>query len=208
MNSAAYTPTNTAAQACPTIGSNWQASEKLPPSPNPDLCECMVKSLKCGVKDNVSDKDIGKLFGIVCGYDGICDGISGNATSGKYGAYSMCQARDRVSFAINRYYEQQVAKGNGDSACDFDGAAELKSSSSTSGTCGTLLNEAGVEGTGTVTSSPTSPGGSGAASTGSSSSSSAAARPMAVPGSVQVGMWQFGAYIITAVIAGVGMIVL
>ncbi|KAL1962972.1 hypothetical protein VTN77DRAFT_8818 [Rasamsonia byssochlamydoides] len=201
VNSASYTPTNTAAQACPTIGPDWQASSKLPPSPNANLCECMVNSLKCVVKDSVSDEDVGKLFGTVCGY-GVCDGISTNATSGQYGAYSMCKAKDQLSFAINQYYEQQVAQGNGASACDFNGAAQTQTPS-TGGSCDVLLKEAAA-GTGTVTSSPTS--GSGAASTGSSSVG--AARPMAAPGSVQVGLWQFGAYIITAVIAGVGMIVL
>lgn len=206
VNSASYSPTNTAAKACPTVNADWESSDNLPPSPNPDLCECMVNTLKCVVKDSVDDKDIGKLFGTVCGY-GVCGGISANASSGEFGAYSMCKAKDKLSFAMNQYYEQQAAKGNGASACDFNGAAETKSPSSTGGSCSALLKEAGPSGMGTVTSSPTSGGGSGAASTGGSTSSGAA-QPMVTPGSFQVGAWQFGAYIVTAMVAGIGMIVL
>jgi hypothetical protein len=200
VNSASYTPTNSAAQACPTVGSDWEASSKLPPSPNQDLCACMVNSLKCAVKDSVSDKEIGQLFGTVCSY-GVCDGITANATSGAYGAYSMCQAKDKLSFAMNQYYEQQVVKGNGASGCDFNGAAQTKSPISGGSHCDVLLKEAGPSGSGTVTSSSNKGASSGAAS-------SAGARPMTAPGSVQVGMWQFGAYIITAAVAGIGMILL
>lgn len=208
VNSASYSPTNTAAQSCPTVGSSWEASDTLPPSPNPDLCECMMDSLTCTVKDTVSDKDVGKLFGTVCGLGGsVCDGIASNATTGKYGAYSMCSAKEKLSFIVDVYYRQQADQGNGNNACDFDGAASTKAAGNTDGSCSTLLKEA-ASGTGTVTASPTNGGGSGAASTGGSSTSTGAARPMSAPGSVQVGMWQFGVYIVAALIAGVGMIAL
>ncbi|KAL1970919.1 hypothetical protein VTN77DRAFT_2753 [Rasamsonia byssochlamydoides] len=201
VNSASYTPTNTALQACPTVDANWQASPKLPPTPNQELCNCMVNSLTCVLKDSVDSSEYGKLFGQVCGY-GVCAGITANATTGTYGAYSMCEASQQLSFVMNEYYQQQVAKGNGDSACDFGGAASTKAAVSPTGTCATLINEAGAQGTGSVTSSPTG----GAAATGSTSSG--AAFHVAVPASVSVGSWQLGAYIMTAVLSGMGMILL
>ena len=123
-----------------------------------------------------------------------------------YGAYSMCDGNDQLSFAINQYYQGQVQQGNGASACDFGGSASTQSSSSPTGSCSVLLEQAGSQGTGSVAANPTA---TGLNSSGSgSSSSSAAARPMAAPSSVHFGMWQVGAYIFTAAVAGVGMIIL
>ncbi|KAL1978771.1 hypothetical protein VTN31DRAFT_1630 [Thermomyces dupontii] len=194
-----YTPTNTALSSCPSVHSGWQSNPKLPPSPNEDLCKCMVSSLSCKAKDNLSDKEIAQLFGTVCGY-GVCDGISGNAREGEYGAYSMCSPKDKLSFAINVYYQQQVEEGNGDTACDFDGAAELQDAEEPSGTCASLLEQAGPEGTGTVSSS--------SSSSDDADESEGAASHLVMPASVRVGLWQVGAYLAVAAVTGVGMIVL
>lgn len=204
VNSASYTPTNTVPAACPTVDSVWQAASNLPPSPNAELCSCMMDTLSCTLKDDVTDEQVGKLFGTVCGFGNVCEGVVGNATTGKYGAYSMCEAKQRLAFAMNVYYEQQKAKGNAESACDFGGAATTQAAQSPSGTCASLINEAGSAGTGTVTSSPT--GGSGAAASGSKSSG--AAFHQASPLAITVGSWQLGAYILTAVLSGMGMILL
>lgn len=202
VNKAEYTPTNTALQACPTIGDDWKAAASpLPPTPNKELCSCMMDSLTCVVKDDISQKELGKLFGVVCGY-GVCDGITANGTTGKYGAYSMCAAKEQLSFAMNKYYEEQVAKGNGAQACDFGGAATTKSAVTPTGTCKDLMSQAGADGTGTVTSAPTAGGATAAAA------SEGAAGPMVAPTAVNFGMLQLGAYIITAFIAGAGMILL
>jgi 1,3-beta-glucanosyltransferase GAS1 len=209
VSQSAYHPSNTVAQACPTVDSNWAANEKLPPSPNEQLCSCMVSSLTCVVKGSVSGNQLSQLFGQVCGYGtNICSGITPNATSGIYGAYSMCDGDDQLSFAMDQYYQGQVQQGNGASACDFGGAASTQSSSSPSGTCSVLLQQAGTQGTGSVAANPTATGLSSSGSGSGSSSSSAAARPMAAPSSVHFGMWQVGAYIFTAAVAGVGMIIL
>lgn len=207
-----YTPTNTALQSCPTIGSNWQAKESpLPPSPNPELCQCMTDSLTCVAKDNISGEQLGKLFGVVCGYKGVCDGISSNATTGDYGAYSMCQASEQLSFVMDRYYQEQKSNGNGASACDFGGAASTKSPSKATGSCQDLMKQAGTAGTGTVTSAPTAAGKSSSdSSSGSASASSSkgAAAHMVSPATFGFGMIQLGAYIATAMVAGAGMILL
>lgn len=165
----------------------------------------MTESLSCTLKDDVDEKQIGKLFGYICGMsDGVCDGIAANGKTGKYGAYSMCAVKEQLSFVMNRYYEQQKAQGNGAQACDFNGAATLKSPTSPTGSCKSLMSQAGPEGTGTVTSAPTAGSGSGAAA----ATSSGAAVPMVAPAAFNFGMMQLGAYIITAFFAGVGMILL
>lgn len=192
-----YKPTNTALSTCPK-SSTWKASVKLPPSPNKDLCSCMVKSLSCVAKPSVTGKELGKLFGTVCGSDkDACKGITADATTGTYGAYSMCSPSEKLSFALNQYYQHQSAKGNGANACDFDGAATTQKSEKPSGSCANLVNQAGQDGTGSVTSAPGSGGNKpeGAAST------------ISAP-SVNLGIVKLGAYVFCAVLAGAGMILI
>lgn len=201
-----YKPTNTALQKCPEVNNKWLAtSSPLPPSPNKDLCSCMEESLSCALKDDIEDKKLDKIFGTVCGYDGACDGINGNATKGEYGAYSVCETKQQLSFAMNRYYEQQKAQGNGEKACDFNGAAETKSAKDPSGTCGSLLKEAGPKGTGTIKSGAS---GSDAEGSEASASGSEGAAFVVAPSSVNVGFVHIGAYVVTAMVAGAGMILL
>jgi uncharacterized membrane protein YgcG len=217
VNSASYNPTNTAAQSCPTVGSDWQASSALPPTPNEQLCECMFNALTC-VPDNVSTDDIGDLFSVVCGLgSNTCAGIDANATTGTYGAYGMCDATQQLGWALNDYYEQQVAAGNGASACDFSGSAKTQSPTSPSGTCATLISQAGNAGTGTVTSQPSGTGSSGGSSSGSSgsgssgSSGSSSSSSAGVPGfsaPAHLGLLQVVAYLAIAFVSGAGMILL
>ncbi|KAI7976421.1 hypothetical protein EIK77_000878 [Talaromyces pinophilus] len=203
VNSASYTATNTALQACPTIDSLWKASSTLPPTPDEDLCDCMAKSLTCVVSDSVSSSDYGDLFDLIYGF-GVSDYVSGiqtNATSGVYGAYSMCALKDQLSWALNAYYSVQSAKGNGANACDFSSSATTQAATTSGSACSTKLAAVGTAGTGTAS-------GAGATGTGSSSSSSGAAYPGASPSAVFVGTWQLSAYILAAVLSGGAMLVL
>lgn len=179
VNSASYTPTNTAAASCPSVGSSWAAANTLPPTPNRQLCQCMYSALSC-VPDGVSDDEAGDLFGTVCGLGesaGVCAGITNNATTGTYGAYGMCNSTEQLGWALNAYYLAQPSQ-NKASACNFGGSATLVSSTSPSGTCKSLIAEAGAQGTGTVTSVPSGTGGS---SSGGSSSSSKSGSGNAAP---------------------------
>jgi len=198
VSQSSYSPTNIPAK-CPTVDAVWQANSNLPPTPNSELCSCMIDSLTCVVNNSTSTNDYGKLFSQLFGY-GATDGIAANGTSGVYGSYSMCSASQRLSFAFNAYYESQNSDS---SACDFSGAATTKASQSPTGTCSALLNQAGSGGTGTVTSSP-----SGISGGSSSSTSSGAARPLGAPNAVFVGTWQIAVYVVIAMLSGAGMILL
>jgi len=97
-----FTPSNTLPRDCPVVNQFWKASSTLPPTPNESLCQCMVKSLGCVAKSSVSDKAIRDLFNIVCGQaNSDCSAITANGTSGTYGAFSMCSANERLSWAFN-----------------------------------------------------------------------------------------------------------
>jgi hypothetical protein len=192
-----YSPTNTAAKACPTVGKSWQAkADPLPPVANAEACSCMVKSLECVVSSNVDAEDYGKLFGQVCGYQSgaACVGIAKNATTAKYGAYSMCSPKDQLSFAFNAYAKKQT---NFKEACNFGGSATSQSAS-TSGSCAAVVSQAGPQGTGIL---PGNGGGSG------SSTSKAAASGLSVP-SFDFGILRLGAYVTFAMMTGGAMILL
>lgn len=203
VNSASYSPTNTQARNCPATGTAWQAATALPPTPNADLCGCMVKSLSCVAKPGINVTNVGDLFGTVCGLQtGVCDGIAANGTTGTYGAYGMCNATEKLSWAFNSYFQKQ---NSNPSACDFSGAATTQTAASASGNCQSLLSQAGTAGTGTVTSAPTGTGGGSGGS--STSTKKAAAGAVTVP-HFDFGMLQLGAYVVGAVLTGGGMILL
>lgn len=211
VNANSYSPTNTAAQSCPTVGSAWQASSDLPPTPNQQLCECMFNALTC-VPNNVSPDDAGDLFGIVCGLgENTCAGITANATNGVYGAYGMCNPTQQLGWALNSYYEQQAAAGNGASACAFSGSAKSQSPASPTGTCASLISQAGSQGTGTVTSRPSGTGSSGGSGGSGGSGSSSSSSKSGAPGfsaPVHVGWLQVVFYGAIACVSGAGMIFL
>ncbi|KAM3517860.1 hypothetical protein MY4038_010234 [Beauveria bassiana] len=110
---------------CPVISQNWQANKALPTTPDKALCDCMVSSLTCVPKANLDKKQFARIFDFVCGNAnrGLCAGISGNTTSGVYGAYSMCEASAKLAFVMDGYYKKQ---NSGAFACDFGGAAEVQ----------------------------------------------------------------------------------
>ena len=208
VNSASFSA-STSAPACPTIDAGWHAASNLPPSPNAALCNCMTNTLSCVASDSLNNKDMGDIFNYICGAGSVhgsyCAGIHANATTGEYGAYSMCDARAQLSFVMNQYW-----KGNGKqaSACDFKGKATKTKSSSPSGTCKGLLKQAGAKGTGTVTGGPNG-GGSGSGGGGASAStSSGAASMVGVSGPVMVGVWPVWASFVTVVGVAAGMVML
>jgi len=197
VNSASYTPTNSPA-ACPTVDASWQAASKLPPTPNIDLCECMLPTLSCVLNNSTSSSKYSDLFSTVCGY-GACSGIEANYTTGVYGEYSMCNTQQQLSYAFDTYYKAQVKAGNSASACDFGGAATTQSPTSATGTCASLLANVGSAGT-----TPT-----GTSSASSTSTKSSAAEPRFIaPDFMNFGLLYAALFTFTSVFAGAGMVLL
>ncbi|KAI9773417.1 MAG: 1,3-beta-glucanosyltransferase gas1 [Geoglossum simile] len=195
-----YTPTNTVARNCPATGSAWAAATQLPPTPNQELCSCMVKSLECVARPGVQESAFDALFGVACEIKGKCDGIQADGSSGVYGAYSMCSPSEKLSWVFNEYYSTNNKNAQ---ACNFAGNATTQKSQPPASNCQALLNQAGPAGTGVVTSVPSSTGSSG----GSSPSKKSDAGIRTVP-QFTFGILTLGSYVLCAALSGAAMIFL
>lgn len=209
-NSASYTPSNSA-QACPTTDT-WQAATALPPTPNEAVCGCMISNLTCVAKSDLSDSDIETQFNYICNpsLGNNCAGVSANGTTGKYGAYSMCNSTERLSFAFNQYYLNQTATNTQNtSPCDFSGKAQ-KVNPKIASSCKAVVSQAGAAGTGSITNAPTATGagtGTGSSSGSTSTSSKGAAGILGVP-ALEFGVVKLAAYVASAMLVGAGMVLL
>ncbi|VVT46849.1 uncharacterized protein SAPINGB_P001418 [Magnusiomyces paraingens] len=168
-NSASFTPTNTAQRDCPASTlADWKAASDLPPTPNQTVCDCMANSLECVVVDSVDETDYADLFSYVCNQID-CGGITSNGTTGDYGSYSFCSAKEKLSFVLNLYYISQKKSA---SACDFSAKATTASTQSAGSVCASIVSAAGSSGLNSISVTVTATGSSsGSSATGSSSSS-------------------------------------
>lgn len=200
----AYEPTNSPA-ACPPIGPNWKVKgETLPPTPDATLCDCMYSSISCRPAKSLDKKDYGPIFSYVCENEPeACVGINGNTTKGVYGAYSMCNAEQKLGYVLDAYYK---AQNSASSACDFDGQAELRTPNAAS-SCSEKLaaassaNEVAATATGS-TDSASQTGGSGSDDN-ENAAPGFAQRSMLMFGDVAVGL-----YVAVAMAAGASMVLL
>lgn len=113
INKDSYTESNTALQACPTLDNKWgAAASPLPPTPQPDFCDCMTDVAGCVVADSLPTSSYGDLFNVLCGVTD-CSDIASDSTAGEYGNYSMCEPRQQLNIMLNKYYEE---KGSDSSA--------------------------------------------------------------------------------------------
>ncbi|KAI1390456.1 carbohydrate-binding module family 43 protein [Hypoxylon trugodes] len=202
---AAYNPTNSPA-ACPAISNNWKASEVLPPTPDNSLCDCMYNSLSCVPADDLAEKDFGDIFGYVCSHDAsACAGIKQDPKTGVFGPYSMCSPKQQLAHVLNTYYTNQHSSSD---ACSFDGAAKVVSSPSSDSSCKSSLAKANSA----VAVAATATAGS--ASTASTGETSESSENAAAPASVRMtpfvtmGDMAVSLYVLVAMGAGAGMVLL
>lgn len=187
----AYTPTNSPA-ACPPLAPNWRVSSSLPPTPNSQACSCMFKSLSCVPKSGLDPKEFGALFNYICGENpDNCKGIEANATSGNYGAFSMCSDAEKLGHVLDAYYKSQRSAA---SACDFGGKAQVQRAATADAACSSALDSA------------TNVVGGGASETGKNAAGQLApAQTTAVLG---LGSVAVGLYMLVAAGVGAGMLLL
>jgi len=169
----------------------------------------MTNSLTCVSKAGLDPTFFEGNFNYICAqYPAACAGIQANASTGTYGAYSVCNSSQQLSFVMNQYYFNQPAGAARASACNFAGNATSRAASSATGSCVALISQAGANGNGSVA-QPTA--GASAASSGagaaSTSTQKAAAAGLSVP-TMDTGLLQLGIYVLGAALTGVGMVLL
>jgi hypothetical protein len=203
VNSASYTPTNTLGQACPTLGVNWSAvATPLPPPPSDAACSCMLDTLACVATSATLSNEtaIGPLFGEVCGLSpAACAGVARNASTGTYGAYSMCNSTAQLNFVLNQYYLGQKSVA---SACNFGGMAQIVKPVGAASTCSSVFAAASSAASNTAAAS-------GSTATGAASTTSKKSDASGLTYSATFcGKYVMGAFTILAVVSGAGMVLL
>lgn len=169
---------------CPATGSakNWKASNKIPPKPNVQKCDCLSTYLPCLVVPFEDPTRYKNIFDTVCNKMN-CSDITADGASGTYGEFADCSTEQKLAlqiskmFAINKaahsandgsgdicpmagkniYYNTEYKKLSGDPKCsaiDFDFMNFQSSKSSPE----VAVNSKGDKAT---TSAPTTKAGSG-----------------------------------------------
>ncbi|KAK6202662.1 uncharacterized protein RJT21DRAFT_21035 [Scheffersomyces amazonensis] len=105
---------------CQAPTPEFQASTRLPNTPNKDKCTCLQASLSCVVNPYMN-VNINSLFSEVCG-NIDCSDISNNGYDGIYGAFSDCSSTQKLSYILNKYY---ISRNRDPTACNFSGRATL-----------------------------------------------------------------------------------
>lgn len=200
----AYTATNTAA-ACPSVGEDWQAADILPPTPDSALCECMYNSLTCVASADIESDAYSDIYGYICGEDAsYCAGVTTNATSGVYGAYSMCNATQMLAYVLDQYY---IGQDSADSACSFSGSASLKTAA-TASACSSKLSSASSANAVAATATGGTTGTGSSSSSDSTSTSSSIAMPSVHKSLFSIGDMAIGLYMLVAMGAGAAVFAL
>jgi hypothetical protein len=186
---------------CPKLTDNWRANKALPPTPDKSLCSCMAKSRACVPKSGLSVTKFGDIFGFICkNSPESCVGINTNATTGVFGAYSMCNDQEKLAYVLDAYYTNQKKAKD---ACDFDGSAVLQSANTDSSCSDSLAKASDVN---QKAATATAPVGGGAKATGTSDSFAVHGAPVARI--FAIGDFAVGVYMLVALCVGAGMVAL
>jgi X8 domain len=144
-----------------------ELATNLPPKTNDKLCSCMMLNLNCIIpagNESQAEDSSQILYNLLSNYPGDkgvvdqacsqnhtrCLGIRVNTTSGQYGAFSVCNKTERSSWVLNQLYISDTAK---EETCrSLNGIVVQKGTSEPlQYSCKVALEQAGPEGTGTVT---------------------------------------------------------
>ncbi|KAJ5812245.1 hypothetical protein N7474_008546 [Penicillium riverlandense] len=96
---------------------------------------------------------------------------------------------------------EPIQNGKNGEACAFNGIGTTKAATSASGSCATSMSSIGPKATNTVSGGPVASGGA-------ATTTSGIAVPNIVHQAVYIGKWQVAAYIVTALVSGVSMVML
>lgn len=155
---------------CPTKSGNWTvAGATLPPTPNDDVvrtCKCMMSSIQCIANEKtaeaVGDVEFDSLDVVlwaICGEDfTLCNGTTARQDEGRYGAFNGCTNMERLSWAMSYWsrtntsdHQPCTLPENPDNPRLYAGLFSVQEPQSPDAECKFLLDQAGPEGTATIT---------------------------------------------------------
>lgn len=105
---------------CPPVTTSWRALPALPPTPDEAMCECLQATFSCILTPYRKVHELSFLSELCALTD--CSEILANGTSAQYGAFSGCGLRQKISFALNRYW---LESNRDPEVCDFGKRAVL-----------------------------------------------------------------------------------
>ncbi|QLQ81575.1 hypothetical protein HG537_0F03360 [Torulaspora globosa] len=111
---------------CPSIGASkdWKASNKVPPKPDVEKCDCLGKYLPCLVVPYDDSTKYQEIFDTVCSKVN-CSDIMTDGSSGIYGQFADCSTEQKLALQISKLYAinnaAHSANDNGGSICPFAG---------------------------------------------------------------------------------------
>ena len=128
----------------------------LPAKPNRRVCSCMMDNINCIANPMASLEETFISRKNLCDHDeSLCFGTTFNSTEGRYGSFLMCNLTETASWIQQQNY---IAHNNDSAACSSaEGAIQQATpSASLASDCQVLLRQAGSDGRGTITFTPSS----------------------------------------------------
>lgn len=138
-------------------------ASNLPPKPDSSICTCMMETLGCtGTDMSINNGTIAEIYEMEYGINPMekkvlskvcsqnqtwCLGSTSNTTTGRYGAFTICNSTERISWTLNQLY--QANENNASSCSSAEGAINTPITSQ-SQRCQFLLKQAGPDGSGQI----------------------------------------------------------
>jgi hypothetical protein len=140
---------------CPVYGGG-EINTVLPFTPNARACSCMLQSIDCVIRPGLDEETIRNSERDMCAKNHIlCSATRPNISEGLYPSYIFCNNTESLSWELQQQY---LLNNNDSTACSSAGGVIQQAIPMTSlaSDCKEFLRQAGPDGTGTITFTPTS----------------------------------------------------
>jgi X8 domain len=141
---------------CTAYGGKEIINPVLPFTPNARVCSCMLQSIDCVVRPGLDEEMIRNSERDMCAKNQTwCSATRSNISEGLYPSYLFCNNTESLSWELQQQY---LHNGNDSAACSSAGGVIQHAIPTTSlpSDCREFLRQAGPDGTGTITFTPTS----------------------------------------------------
>ncbi|CUM62506.1 uncharacterized protein PRCAT00000057001 [Priceomyces carsonii] len=103
---------------------HWYASNSLPEKPDSSKCECLQSTLSCILTPYMEVHETSILNELCSVID--CSDIEADGLKGKYGRFSDCSIKQKISYALNKHY---LTNDRRRASCEMSGRGILVTNS-------------------------------------------------------------------------------